>query len=181
MDRLRPISINLPASRLRAGRFGTVYLLEMTRKGKSRRRRELRGCPFYCDSCEKILHATPEKAAERVERLQERGYVGSDYLLEHYDAPKAGAGMLVTVINCSGFRSASRNISEAATPSWRLHPDRDHRGRRHDGDSGCEGAWFRNQVQAALDDPRPLIKHEEVKEYFATLRAAARKEHGDDT
>ena len=30
--------------------------------------------------------------------------------------------------------------------------------------------WFRAQVQQALEDPRPGIPHEEVKERFARLR-----------
>lgn len=32
-------------------------------------------------------------------------------------------------------------------------------------------AWFRAQVQEALDDPRPLIPGEEVEAYFAKKRA----------
>lgn len=33
--------------------------------------------------------------------------------------------------------------------------------------------WFRVKVQAALDDPRPSVPHEEVKTRFAHRRAAA--------
>jgi hypothetical protein len=35
--------------------------------------------------------------------------------------------------------------------------------------------WFRIQVKAALDDPRPSIPHEEVKAEFAKKRAVLRK------
>lgn len=35
-------------------------------------------------------------------------------------------------------------------------------------------AWFRAQVQEALDDPRPLIPGEEVEAYFAKKRADLR-------
>lgn len=36
--------------------------------------------------------------------------------------------------------------------------------------------WFREQVQASLDDPRPAIAHEEVKAYFAARKAALKKD-----
>ncbi|WP_232516611.1 type II toxin-antitoxin system RelB family antitoxin [Thauera sinica] len=36
-------------------------------------------------------------------------------------------------------------------------------------------AWFRAQVQASIDDPRPSIPHEEVMAEFAERRAALRK------
>ena len=34
-------------------------------------------------------------------------------------------------------------------------------------------AWFRAKVQEALDDPRPDLSNEEVKEHFAQRRNAA--------
>jgi DNA-damage-inducible protein J len=34
-------------------------------------------------------------------------------------------------------------------------------------------AWFREQVQQALDDPRPDIPSEEVEAHFAKRRAAS--------
>jgi DNA-damage-inducible protein J len=38
-------------------------------------------------------------------------------------------------------------------------------------------AWFRAKVREALDDPRPAVPHEQVKQHFARRRAAAlRKE-----
>ncbi|MGD0902075.1 MAG: type II toxin-antitoxin system RelB/DinJ family antitoxin [Terracidiphilus sp.] len=38
-------------------------------------------------------------------------------------------------------------------------------------------AWFRAKVREALDDPRPGVPHQQVKEHFAKRRAAAlRKE-----
>lgn len=36
-------------------------------------------------------------------------------------------------------------------------------------------SWLREQVQEALDDPRPSIPHDEIKEEFAARRAALRK------
>lgn len=36
-------------------------------------------------------------------------------------------------------------------------------------------AWFRAQVQASIDDPRPSIPHEEVMAEFAERRATLRK------
>ena len=35
-------------------------------------------------------------------------------------------------------------------------------------------AWFRDQVQASIDDPRPSIPHEQVKARFAERRDALR-------
>jgi DNA-damage-inducible protein J len=40
-------------------------------------------------------------------------------------------------------------------------------------------AWFRAKVQEALDDPRPDIPSDEVEEYFAKRKAAARRQAGD--
>ncbi len=40
-------------------------------------------------------------------------------------------------------------------------------------DPTAHDAWFRAKVQAALDDPRPGIPHEEVEAHFAKRRAAA--------
>jgi hypothetical protein len=39
-------------------------------------------------------------------------------------------------------------------------------------------AWFRAEVQKALDDPRPAIPHEEVRRRFARRRAAAIRKAG---
>jgi hypothetical protein len=36
-------------------------------------------------------------------------------------------------------------------------------------------AWFRAQVQAAIDDPRPSISHEDITAEFAERREALRK------
>lgn len=38
--------------------------------------------------------------------------------------------------------------------------------------------WFREQVQAALEDPRPAVPHEQVKQHFAARRQALRKRAG---
>ncbi|KEY59257.1 hypothetical protein [Serratia sp. DD3] len=36
-------------------------------------------------------------------------------------------------------------------------------------------AWFREQVQASMDDPRPAVSNEEAKHQFAARKAALRK------
>jgi DNA-damage-inducible protein J len=40
-------------------------------------------------------------------------------------------------------------------------------------DSAAYDAWFRDKVQAALDDQRPATPHEKVEERFARRRTAA--------
>lgn len=40
-------------------------------------------------------------------------------------------------------------------------------------DPAVHDAWFRAKVQAALDDPRPAVAHEDVEARFAKRRAAA--------
>jgi DNA-damage-inducible protein J len=42
-------------------------------------------------------------------------------------------------------------------------------------DPATHEAWFRAKVQEALDDPSPLVPHDEVKARFAARRAAALK------
>lgn len=40
-------------------------------------------------------------------------------------------------------------------------------------DAAEQDAWFRAQVQEALNDPRPAIPHEKVEAHFAKRRDAA--------
>lgn len=40
-------------------------------------------------------------------------------------------------------------------------------------------AWFRDQVQASIDDPRPGIPHDEVESRFAAKREALRRRMGN--
>lgn len=40
-------------------------------------------------------------------------------------------------------------------------------------DPASHDAWFRAEVQKAIDDPRPAISHDEVEAYFARRREAA--------
>jgi DNA-damage-inducible protein J len=40
-------------------------------------------------------------------------------------------------------------------------------------DPETHDAWFRAKVREALEDPRPLVPHEEVEARFAARRAAA--------
>jgi len=42
-------------------------------------------------------------------------------------------------------------------------------------DPATHDAWFRAKVQAALDDTRPPVPHEEVEARFAERRTAARR------
>ncbi|WP_429441315.1 hypothetical protein [Pseudomonas sp. ILQ215 TE3946] len=42
-------------------------------------------------------------------------------------------------------------------------------------DKAAYGTWFRAQVQASLDDPRPSIPNEEVKRVMAIKREKLRK------
>ena len=46
---------------------------------------------------------------------------------------------------------------------------------RHAHEAAAYDKWFREQVQASLDDPRPGIPDEEVKQHFAGKREALRK------
>lgn len=42
-------------------------------------------------------------------------------------------------------------------------------------DSVAHDKWFREQVQKAIDDPRPSIPNEQAEAYFAAKKAKARK------
>jgi hypothetical protein len=43
-------------------------------------------------------------------------------------------------------------------------------------DEATYDLWFRKRVQESLDDPRPVIPHEQVKAEFAARKAALLKE-----
>jgi hypothetical protein len=45
-------------------------------------------------------------------------------------------------------------------------------------DAAAHDAWFRSEVQRALDDTRPGIPHDEAREYFAARREALRAQTG---
>jgi DNA-damage-inducible protein J len=47
-------------------------------------------------------------------------------------------------------------------------------------DPAAHDTWFRAKVQAALDDPRPSIPHDEIEAHFANRRAAALRATGGD-
>ncbi len=42
-------------------------------------------------------------------------------------------------------------------------------------DASAYDAWFHQQVQSALDDPRPAISSSVVEKHFATRRATVRR------
>ena len=46
---------------------------------------------------------------------------------------------------------------------------------RHAHEAAAYDKWFREQVQASLDDPRPGVPNEEVRQRFADKREALRK------
>ncbi|MGQ0835338.1 MAG: CopG family ribbon-helix-helix protein [Gammaproteobacteria bacterium] len=48
-------------------------------------------------------------------------------------------------------------------------------------DAAAYDAWFRQQVQGALDDPRPPVPTKTVEQHFAKRRAAARRKSGART
>ena len=54
----------------------------------------------------------------------------------------------------------TRTANEGAVPFTPVH-------------DAAYDAWFRAKVQEALDDPRPLIPHEEVRRRMEVLRAEA--------
>jgi DNA-damage-inducible protein J len=45
-------------------------------------------------------------------------------------------------------------------------------------DTAAYETWFRQQVQGALDDPRPPLPSRTVEQHFAKRRAAARRKAG---
>lgn len=55
-------------------------------------------------------------------------------------------------------------------PTRRSRPDRAD-ALKHAHKAAAYDKWFRAQVQASLDDPRPSIPHEEVKERWSKKRA----------
>ena len=56
----------------------------------------------------------------------------------------------------------------------RIRPDRSD-ALKHAHEAAAYDNWFRAQVQASLDDPRPSIPDTEVKAHFAARRDALRK------
>ncbi|WP_324292611.1 hypothetical protein [Xenorhabdus khoisanae] len=60
-------------------------------------------------------------------------------------------------------------------PSRQTRPDRSAALKRaHEAVSYDD--WFREQVQASIDDPRPAVSHENAKRHFAARKNALRKE-----
>lgn len=45
-----------------------------------------------------------------------------------------------------------------------------------DGEAAAYDAWFKAQVQEAIDDPRPGISADAAREHFATRRDALRQQ-----
>lgn len=74
-------------------------------------------------------------------------------------------GIVRIELDASRHGAASRNPHHRPDTSERMK-------RAHE--AAAYDAWFRSQVQDALDEPGPGIPHEEVKARFAAKRAALR-------
>jgi len=66
---------------------------------------------------------------------------------------------------------------DPATIKTRTRPDRAVALKRAH-EAAAYDVWFREQVQASIDDPRPSIPHETVQAEFAKRRQALRKRTG---
>ncbi len=69
-----------------------------------------------------------------------------------------------------GTAASNPEDKRSATASERMR--RAHAAAAHD-------VWFRKQVQASVDDPRPSLPDEQVKKRFAAKRAALAKRAGN--
>lgn len=77
-----------------------------------------------------------------------------------------GIGIATYQVDATGFDPTSRKTGTREDAATRM---------KHAHEAAAYDTWFREQVQAALDDPRPSIPHVEVKAHFASRRAALRK------
>jgi hypothetical protein len=76
-------------------------------------------------------------------------------------------GIVQFNVDASGYHSENQN--KHARPDRAIALKRAHEAVAYD-------EWFRQQVQASIDDPRPALSHEETKQYFATRKSELRKE-----
>lgn len=60
------------------------------------------------------------------------------------------------------FLNQRYGLTEAATPA--------------DGDAAAYDAWFKAQVQQAIDDPRPCVPADAAREHFAARRDTLRQQ-----
>ncbi len=73
------------------------------------------------------------------------------------------------------YRVNAANFDPVATKANHARPDAADR-MKHAHEAAAYDKWFRDQVQASIDDPRPSIPHVEVMVEFAERRAALRKQ-----
>lgn len=52
---------------------------------------------------------------------------------------------------------------------------------KHAHEAAAYDTWFREEVQASIDDPRPNLPGEDVEAHFAKKRAALRKRIAEET
>lgn len=78
-------------------------------------------------------------------------------------------------VGIARFEVDAVNFDPQATRPSR--PDRSEAMKRTH-EAAAYDAWFREQVQASMDDPRPSIPHEAVEAKFAAKREALRKRTG---
>ncbi len=77
-----------------------------------------------------------------------------------------GIGIATYQVDATRFDPVSRKTGTRKDAATRM---------KHAHEAAAYDTWFREQVQSALDDPRPGIPNEEVKAHFASRRAALRK------
>ena len=75
----------------------------------------------------------------------------------------------VDLLDASNHSQVDASRSTRADASQRM---------KHAHEAAAYDKWFRAQVQAAIDDPRPSIPHEQVTAEFAERRAALRRRAG---
>lgn len=75
---------------------------------------------------------------------------------------------IVRIDGVDGTHHSSADATRTERPDSAARMKRAHEAAAYD-------AWFRQQVQASIDDPRPSIPGEEVEAHFAKKRAALRK------
>jgi hypothetical protein len=78
-----------------------------------------------------------------------------------------GIGIAQFDVDASNYSSDS--LTQNPRPDRSIALKRAHEAAAYD-------TWFREQVQASMDDPRPAVSHEEAKSHFAARKAALLKD-----
>lgn len=77
-------------------------------------------------------------------------------------------GIIECKVDLSGYESAAKETTSRRSAAAAERMRAAHAAARYD-------EWFRAQVQASLDDPRPSVLDEKAREVFAARREALRK------